>query len=547
MKYLKQGLTGGMNQASDSTLLPDGDAKYLLNITLDEVGNWVSRPGSSAVGSAISGSDEGWGLFTYDSTDDTFTLIGISDRNVTALTEPDTWNDIATTQFPASTRVDATNFLNRLYMGSEDGATPVKYTTGGATTSLVPTLGGSQIITAKDSLVLQGNDIRPDIVFFSKPYTDQFYESTGTAASNADVNGAGTVVTTTAIFEPDDKGAVLYNSTEGKMAFITEWVSATIPYVKTDADTSTWDNDTVYVLRNRFKLDGAAQGVAAFQEYVVSFDQEKGYLWDPTSPTWSRVLPAPGCVNYRTVQVVDGKLGWMSRRGYYIFNGEKAPFDFSSKVKNKAKLTGVWDLIDYSEADKFCAGNDDESKIFLSVGTLKTKSGVFGSGVENAVFVIDLAREAWVLYSYPEQILAFTNFTNSDGEKELYGITSSAQVIKVEDTATSQDWGDVDIDVEVVTADHILGDPTVYHSVKSYKLRYTSSAEISIDDSVNKESYQVVDTVPISSSLNQVSRLPKKNRQGLTHSLRFTSTAPCSIEAYGFETVDETTDRKTRG
>ncbi len=101
-----QGLTSGMDQATNPALVARNESPNLKNVTLALPGVWATRTGTTAFGTQVSATDEGQGLFAYVATSGVNTLIAIADRDATALTEPGTWNDIDTDEWPAATRVD---------------------------------------------------------------------------------------------------------------------------------------------------------------------------------------------------------------------------------------------------------------------------------------------------------------------------------------------------------------------------------------------------------------------------------------------------------
>jgi hypothetical protein len=326
-----QNLSGGFNQSCDDALMENNESPLLKNVLLDRVGCWANRKGTTKLGGTTAGDDRIWGLGTYDKSDGTHTFFRIANRDLEKLTEGTAaWASVDDDEWPASKKVNMVNFLDRMYLGSEDGATNLAYTVGTTITDVAPKIGGHHLAVNKSMLAVGGNSIKPNVIFYSEPNTDIFYDATGTCAANADVAGANTVTVTADTFEAyHDGAAYLYNSTEGVLRFITGYTSAKV--VTTDGDTSTWDNDTVYVLINYFTQDGKCTGITSYQEKFISFDEDNMYQWDPSS-TWSYKIPGFGCVNERTIQSVDGNLIWVDREGVYLYNGSNRPIDISGKI-----------------------------------------------------------------------------------------------------------------------------------------------------------------------------------------------------------------------
>lgn len=542
-KHWFQGLTGGMDQATDPTLVQNNESPLLLNITLDQPGNWAGRDGTSALDVRLNSADIGRGLFTYNAASGTSTFLASSNRNLYAY-NGSSWSSVEANKWPASKRVDGANFLNRLYLGSSDGATSLSYSTGSTTTNVQPSgdtnyvIGGNILESTKNTLIVGGNSIKPGTIFFTNPFTDTFYTSNGTVAANADVNGANTVVTTAAIFEPEDIGAILYNSNDGSMLRITAWTSATIPYVTVDGSTAAWDNDKVYVIRNIFEQDGACTGIRAYQENVVSFDEQNMYVWDPTSPTWSRVFTGFGCVNSRTPQVVDGVLIWANRDGIYLWGGDGRPQDITAKIRDRVGGTGIWDLVDPAQYASMCAGvQRAEGKYYLSVGTLTALSGAPASATSNTVLVFDTKKGSWTIRSYPEQIYAFREFTDSSGNKDLHAITSNALIVRMDSgTTDAAVAGATGISYKAQTPHYALGDPSVYSHVSEFFAKYVSTNTITVKLSVNRGSYTTLTTLPAASSVTTIGMLPIAGSEGFSHSLEFSGTASTTmtIEGIGF-------------
>jgi len=532
--YWFQNLSGGINQAVDNALIENNESPLLKNIILDRVGSWSSRKGTDKLGNTTSGSDRIWGLGTYDKSDGTHTFFRICNRDLEKFNGTDTWTAVDTDEWPSSKKVNMVNFLNRMYLGSEDGDTALAYTTGNTITDVAPKIGGHHLAVNKSVLSVGGNSIKPNVIFYTDPNTDIFYDTTGTAAANADSGGANTLTTTTDIFEAyHEKAAFVYNNTDGVLRFITGFTDGNT--VTTDGSTSTWNNDTVYVLINYFEQDGEVTGITSFQGNFVSFDEDNMYVWDPLS-TWSQKIPGFGCVNERTIKTVDGNLIWVDREGIYLWTGDGLPIDISQKIKDYVNGYGLFNLINPSNFDQLAAGSFD-GKYYLSVGDLQTVSGAPASALTNVEFVLDVNAGAWTINTRDDEPVVYSTYINSSGDKSLYyGEKTNLAVYKM-NTGTTDDDSDgatTTISVEARTPELFMKDPTLEYRVSAYYVRYKSSGNVTVSSSVNGGNFSTLDTLSSSSTTIVEKILPKTQAQGFTHSLKFTTTGTLTIDAVGF-------------
>ena len=524
-----------MNQTTDPKLLENNESPLLKNIVLDRIGNWSVRKGTDLLGSVTAGAERVWGLGTYDKSDGTHTFFRIANRDLEKLTEgTSTWAVVDEDEWTASKKVNTVNFLDRMYLGCEDGTTALAYTVGTTITDVTPTIGGHHLAVCKGRIAVGGNNIKPNIVFYTLPFSDTFYDATGTCAANADVAGANTVTATTSIFEAYHEGAAyLYNSTEGVIRLITKFTSGTV--VTTDGDTSSWDNDTIYVLIDYFVMDGKCTGLASYQDTLIGFDEDNMYKWDPSS-TWSVKLPGFGCVNDRTIQEVGGNLVWVNREAVYLYDGTNRPIDISRKIKDPVDGYGLFDLIASANWGQLAAGSYD-GKYYLSVGDLSTLSGAPASAVTNAEFVFDIATGAWSLNSRDDEPMVYATFINSSGAKNLYYGEKSATAVYKMNTGTTDDdsTGTAGaISSEVRTQEYTFGDPTIEYRVSAFYVKYKSGGNVVVTYAYNGGSYATLDTLGSSSTTTVVKILPTVQCQGFTHSLKFTCSSTMMIEAIGF-------------
>jgi hypothetical protein len=426
------------------------------------------------------------------------------------------------------------NFLDRMYLGSADGATALAYTSGTTITDVTPKIGGHILAVNKSMLAVGGNSIMPNVIFYTQPNTDTFYDATGTCAANADSAGANTVTTTTEIFEAYHEGAAyIYNTTDGEIHLITEFTDA--DEVTTDAATSGWDNDTVYVLIDYFTQDGEVTGITSYQGNFISFDEENMYIWDPAS-TWSEKIPGFGCVNERTIRNVNGYLIWADREAIYMYNGSGRPIDISQKIKDPVDGYGLFDLINSSNFSQMAAGAFD-GKYYLSVGDLSTVSGAPASAITNAEFVFDTSNGAWVLNSRDDEPVVYSTFINSSGSKDLYyGEETAMAVYKMNTGSTDDDSAGTAtaFTVEARTPHYTFNDPTIEYRISAFYVKYKSGGNVTVTYSSNEGSYGTLDTLSSSSDITVVKILPTTECSGFTHSLKFTCSSTMEIQAVGF-------------
>lgn len=529
----RQGLVSGMDQATNPNLVRDNEAQLLKNVSLDQPGSWSSRRGETRVGDLIASTDAPWGLFAYSKFDGTFKLGTVTGRDLYFLNEgTGEWGAaVDTDEWPATTRVDAVNFLNRLYLGSEDGATPLAYTTGSTVTDVTPLIGGSQLAVNKNQLAVAGNSLLPNVIFYSKPFTDTFHHATGTCGANADTAGTGTVTATTDIFEPGYIGSILYNTTDSQMVLITGWRSGTV--VETNGDTSGWDNDTVYVLKNNFKCDGKVKGLVGYGEYFIAWDEHKMYCWDPTQQPngWSIEYKA-GCSDYRTVGVIDDIVIFANRNALMLYAGQGKPIDITSKIRNKITDDGIYDLLNRANFGTLAAGVKPGEGIYkLSMGTLATKTGALASALANVELIFDVKKNAGYIATRNQKPVVYTNFINSSGELDLlYGASNDAAVYKTDTGVVDSDksGNPVRIQMDIVTQDYRLSDPRVQTRGSEFPIQYISKCPIDVELSVNRGEFVELGTLPISETVKVLTILPPSNTtsgniDGFSYRLRFKS------------------------
>jgi len=533
--YWYQNFSGGMDQSTDSALVANNESPLLQNCSLDQTGNWVSRTGTSRADTGTPTTGQIWGLGAHNLSDGTHTFFRVVARDLEKFDGTDTWAVTDANEWPASKRVNMINYLDRLYLGSEDGGTALAWcVTAGVITDVVPEIGGHILAVNKSILAVGGNDMKPNVIFYTDAYTDNLFSATGTCAANADVAGANTVTATTSIFEADMTGAMLYNTTLDEVNVITDWTSATV--VTTSAATATWNDDTIYILQNNFTLDGACTGMIGFQENFVSFDEESMYMWDPTSQ-WSQKVPGFGCVNDRTVQIVDGNLMWVDREAVYFWDGQGRPIDITGKIRDKVDGYGIFDLIDDDNWGSLCAGSH-EGKHYLSLGDLSTLADAPASAMANAEMVFDVKRGAWTVNSRDDTPMCYATYINTDGSKDLYyGEKTNVCVYKMlTGTTDAMSMGStVEIDVDIRTPHFTFDDPTVKWRVSAFYVKYKSGGQVTTTYSKDRGGYDYLTILAAASTVTTEEIRPPTDTEAYTHSLQFVTTGTFTLEAVGFK------------
>ncbi len=100
-----------------------------------------------------------------------------------------------------------------------------------------------------------------------------FYKTTGTVSASST---STTLVSTGNIFNNGMVGDSVYNSTDGELAEITAYTSATTVTVDTTIG-DTWDGDTIYVLGHEFGLGGNATDARSLTNVAVKYHDDDDY------------------------------------------------------------------------------------------------------------------------------------------------------------------------------------------------------------------------------------------------------------------------------
>lgn len=542
-----QNLSAGMNQSINTSLVENNESPHLENVTLQMPGVWASRKGLSHLGNTTTTSDGVWGLESYE-----YTSSGVRTRKLVKITQRDlyvynegssSWGTaVDTDEWPADTRVNGVNFLNRLYLGSEDGATPLSYTTGSTITDITPAIGGHCLAVNRNSLAVGGNSIKPNIIFYTNPYTDTFHSLTATV--DASSNGTNIITTSGSdAFEARyTKGGILYNTTDGQMARVTKWNDARDVTIDTNV-ADTWDTDTVYLMMNSFEQEGACTGIVGYEQGFVSFDEDNMYVWDPLS-TWHTKYPGFGCTSHRSIQVINGFVVWVGREGLNVYANGQYPENITKKINNSVTGEGIWNLFSKANLESVSSGSRPRENIWvISLGDLSTNITAPASAKTNVQLEVDLTKFAFTINTYPSEAVVFTSFTNTDGERDLYyGEADNAAVFRMyqNDYDILQDDTQENIELDFRSPHYVLGDQDVTRTINQIVVRYKATDEVVVDISTNKTQYVPLGTLPASNDATIVRVIhPKANIDGYSHSLRFVTNDHFELEGFGFSFEEE--------
>lgn len=100
-----------------------------------------------------------------------------------------------------------------------------------------------------------------------------FYKTSGTVSASSTET---TLVATSNIFNNGMVGDSVYNSTDGAIAEITAYTSATTVTIDTTIDDD-WDGDTIYILGHEFGLGGDATDARSLLKVAVKYGDDDSY------------------------------------------------------------------------------------------------------------------------------------------------------------------------------------------------------------------------------------------------------------------------------
>jgi hypothetical protein len=215
------------------------------------------------------------------------------------------------------------------------------------------------------------------------------------------------------------------------------------------------------------------------------------------------------------------------------------PVNIKQKITDPVDGFGLWDLINDANWANVAAGADD-TKYYLSVGTLSTVSGAPASALANAEFVFDTSNNTWSVNSRDSIPYVYASYINTSGAKDLYYGEKDASAVYKMNTGTTDATdagGTANISFDFRTPHLVFDSPSVQWRILRYYVRYKSGGTVTIAQSVDFAAYATVDTVSTASTSTIVSILPLTEAQGHTFSLKFSGTTTFSLEAIGFVAI----------
>lgn len=459
MLFRKYDLVGSMNQASNPFTMPDNDFLYLKNISQDEFGALQKDGGYTIYGTMQAGSG-GTQLFNYVKVDGTNKLIAITGTDLQGATGT-TWANIDTSEFTAGKQASEANFLDRLYLATDDKN--LVYTDGSSVLDFT-------LVSQGNTYTLGDSTTQFDITNPAGTTWRYTYDGTGTdpllstyitvgdtvviAAQNFNANNnetaTVTAVTSTYFEITSAAGTAETNKTigtgsikvwgtvRGKYLAVMEDIMFLghlththnrnqVVYTKSGTHQFFKDSESYKTTSNKVTVDGEITGIKSFRGLLYIFTSTGLYYFN-ISNLEVKLLYSHGTTSHHSIKELWGNLVWADRSGIHMFNGEGLPQNISRKIQNK-QINSLWKLIDGANWSSLYANVKDD-KYRLSVGTLTgTMPGDSGAQT-NVVLIFDYAKNAWsFLSNHPKG--QWVNFIDSNGdEQELFCDPSSRAVYK---------------------------------------------------------------------------------------------------------------------
>ena len=484
--YIFDPVGGGINQKVKSILLKRTEAKMLYNITHDRVGVWRSRKGNSRL-ATVSGSGKVQGIFAYRHQNGTEDLFLVAGGNLYKYDGTSTLSLIESDIFTITAKIVGVNYLNRLYLFSDQPGDSVRYTEGDTTTILTD-VQAKYSASAQDSLWVAGRFGGEDRVYVSR-----YDESNNTPTDN--------------LFDADE----------------------------------TWGSSTRY-----FVLDGEVTGLMSFKDFLFAFTDHSIWSLDVRSVGTLRggtKVQSVGTTSHHSL-AVDSKLGVClfadGNNGIYFWTGAGDPINVSDFLIEKVEESGIIDLINPNNYEILSAGIWD-GKYYLSVGDLEDATKDYH---EKACIVYAIAENKLSLQEIDAS--CFTLWKDSSKNRNLYfGSNDDRTVYKISDGIVDQDSSGSDVDVTsyVHTKDMRgeFGASTSDKTFHSIKVLYTGTAEIDVGYSMDGDDiYTKLGTLPIADDTKLISEaLLMLEKRGKSISLEFKKTSG-TMEIVGYE-LDVTT------
>ncbi len=356
--FRRYDLTGTMNQSVNPFLVQDKDFTYLLNVNQDEFGTIQKDGGYSKYGSTEVGAGYIEGGIDYVTTAGVHTPVRICNGSLQSASGT-TWSDIDAGEFTAGKTPSFANFLDRVYIATDDKN--VRYSSGGACTTIDADNGGANVrgkylalneqvlYLANLTTVYSGNEI-----VYSKVGTHQFYN----------------------------------------------------------------DGETYATTRRKIRIDGEITGIRIFQGLVMIFTNEALWYHNP-STLETKVFYNHGTTSNDSIREIYGNLIWADRDGIHMFTGSGNPENISRTINNPT-IPSVWSSINgvnWTQLKSEVVGD----KYYLYIGDLTQALPGDSVALNDIVIVYDNAKQSFtILDEYPVSCM-FKIITSGGDQKLLFG------------------------------------------------------------------------------------------------------------------------------
>lgn len=453
-------------------------AMYIKNLSLEKLGSLVTSRDLSVIGIEPSVvSSVGMGLGTRVKTDGRTEVQRALGGKIEYLnTVNNTWTQRVETAYTSTIEVYMVDFLGRMYTCGDGVDQFLKWNDESGNGTVTGNYVARFIEVVENRLYMVAQAL-PRVVFWSVANSDTFYRYSGTAAANADVGGANTLTVTAATFRTSHVGAYAYNVQERAYKRIITYTSETL--VTTDGDTSTWDNDTIYILEDFFTTRSNVTALASVNEKIAIFDAYNLYLVDTANDNRD-LFSFRGTLSQRSVAVNDnGELFWASPYGIFRKPITGSPEKISNFLNNRAELNGIFNLIEANNFSIFAGGivNDD---YVLSIGTLSNQFE--GMTLQDIVLAFNNIHNSWRAEEYKVKI--FHRSVSSSGTLKTYCMSSNTG-----GTVYDVNGGDYsNVDWEIIFWNTTLGRPD---KMKTFNmdLRYRSDIDFTVEISLDNGAF----------------------------------------------------------
>ncbi len=374
----------GMVHRQDLNKIPDSAAVFLKNVTLTRTGNWNKRKGTDLKGATQTGVGV-FGLISYNPTGGTYTLHSIRDQDAdTYSSTTDVWTEIDANQFTASTRVESTNFLDRIYsittadfLCYESGST---YTDVGAANDR---LKGTDIDIAQQTLFVGGITYGNGSV---QSWQNRVYYSLFNAGSD---------------ILPSHQ---LWENSEGSLTASTRFFTVKGPIMGLYSY-----NDLIHVFTNKD---------------CTTFDMR--YEQQGVGP---QIVFSQGLANTRSICTCNGYMIFMSPdKRLWAWGGSAPLMELSWDIEDDEQGRALINAISEAEVSNIALGSLG-NQFFVSVGNITFLGETINNAVIRGLVTQNLNSVMWSVDSYPVRPVIFANTRINNKEVLCFG-TSAADLVE---------------------------------------------------------------------------------------------------------------------